>query len=208
MNKRNHPDVSYLFLKLYWIFIGPHAFRHHLHQCIIDATTGRRVVTVTREETGVAHSGGAGHVAQFGCGYYARRERWRAGKTARGCCCARQSKTLYVHQAYGCRRWRRELCSRHSSTRSKATWSHESAVAVVVFWQKGTEKKNFNTYIQLRQMHINLTDAKNRNVHSRTDYLLTSLRVRTRYLYILHSDKIHTCQGTITWRGTTTSLKC
>lgn len=37
--------------------------------------------------------------------------------------------------------------SRRSSTRSKATLSHESAVAVVVLLQKGTEKKNFNTYI-------------------------------------------------------------
>lgn len=49
---------------------------------------------------------------------------------------------------------------RRSSTWSKATWSHESAVAVVLLLQKGTEKKNFNTYIQLRQMHTNLTDAK------------------------------------------------
>lgn len=41
----------------------------------------------------------------------------------------------------------------HSAIQSKATLSHESAVVL----QKGTERK---TSKHLRQMHINLTDAK------------------------------------------------
>lgn len=74
--------------------------------------------------------------------------------------------------------------SHHFSTRSKATLSHESAVAVLL---KGTEKKN-NTHIG--QMHINLTNAKIVTYTEGQIICLHLLRIDTILIYYIQTKSI------------------